>query len=349
MANRCELFVNGQIFGGWKDISIRRGIEQLSGSFYLSVTERWPGQAEARPIRRGDSCVVKIDGQAVVTGYVNRINNGYNDTSTWFSVEGRDKTADLVDCSAIHKSGQWKSANLKQIASDLAKPFGVEVVIGQRAEKKASETIASFSLEDGETVQDALTRLLRMKALMMWTDGDGRLVIDLPDQTAAETALVEGQNILSAESQQDESEQHSEYIVKAQGRGKHDSKGTAADASVKRYRPLLILAEDQSQSATERARHEATMREGQADRAQIRVQSWRQAGDKGNLWAPGLRVLVQSPRLHKDNEEMIIADIEYRLNSQDGTVSILQLANPKAFDQLAENPPKAAGAKRRRR
>ena len=349
MANKCELWVNNQIFGGWTEISIQRGIEQMSGSFSLTVTERWPGQLEARPIQTGDSCVVKIDGVSVVTGYVNRTRQGYSATDTWFSVEGRDKTADLTDCSAIHKSGQWKSASLKQIAADLCRPFGIEVFIGARGEKAAGETITSFALEDSETVQDALQRLLRMKALMMWTDGTGRLVIDLPDQTAAGTALVEGENILSAEGTKDESEQYSQYIVKSQGRGKHDGKGDAADAGVKRYRPLLILAEDQSQSPAARAKHEATMREGKADRAEIKVQSWRQGGDKGELWLPGLRVQVKAVHIHKDDEEMIISEIEYSLNDQEGTVATLQLANPKAYDQLAEQPRQKQGRGRGKR
>ena len=127
---------------------------------------------------------------------------------------------------------------------------------------------------------------------------------------------------------------YSQYIVKSQGRGKHDGKGDAADAGVKRYRPLLILAEDQSQSPAARAKHEATMREGKADRAEIKVQSWRQGGDKGELWLPGLRVQVKAAHIHKDDEEMIISEIEYSLNDQEGTVATLQLANPKAYDQL---------------
>lgn len=340
MANNCTLLVNNQIYGGWKTIRIDRGIEQMSGGFSLEVTEKWPDQVTERPIFKGDVCVVKIGDEVVCTGYVNRTNSGYDAFNTWFSVEGRDKTCDLIDCAAIHKSGQWKSSNVSKIAADLCQPFTIAVVVGDRASKKAAETIASFSLEDGETVQDALSRLLRMKALMMWTDGKGNLVIDLPDQTPSQTALVEGENILSAESNQDETEQFSEYVVKGQGRGKHDSKATATDAEVKRYRPMLILAEDQSQTPQERAKYEATIRSGKADRASIRVQSWVQAGDDGPLWTPGLRVQVKSPRLQKDSAEMIIAAVTYTKSEQEGTVCELKLAHPDAFDQLAENPQK---------
>lgn len=339
MANNCTLLVNGMIYGGWTSISIQRGIEQLAGSFSLRVTERWPGVVESRPIKKGDVAVVKIDGEAVCTGYVNRTRIGFDDQSTWFDVEGRDKTADLVDCSAIWKSGQWRDSSVKQIATDLCSPFGISVVIGKLAEKAAAEKIASFALEDGETVQDTLERLLRMKALMMWTDGLGNLIINLPEQTPAQTALVQGENLLQAEAATDETEQFSQYTVKGQARGVHNVKGEAADGTVKRYRPLVILAEDHGTTPIKRAKHEQTMREGKADTASATVQSWRQGGDKGGLWLPGLRVMVNAPYLHKANDEMIISELEYR-KDENGTVTRLQLTNPKAYDRLAEQPPK---------
>ena len=48
------LTVGGRQYGGWKSVDIRRGIEQIAGSFELSVTERWAGQDQMRPIRQGD-------------------------------------------------------------------------------------------------------------------------------------------------------------------------------------------------------------------------------------------------------------------------------------------------------
>ena len=120
MANECTLWVNGMIYGGWTAIRINRGIEQLAGSFTLSVTEKWPGQAEARPIKKGDSAVVKIDGEAVCTGYINRTRIGFDSGRTWFEVEGRDKTADLVDCSAVWKSGQWKGSSVQPTSAALS-------------------------------------------------------------------------------------------------------------------------------------------------------------------------------------------------------------------------------------
>ena len=46
---------------------------------------------------------------------------------------------------------------------------------------------------------------------------------------------------------------------------------------------------------------------------------------------------------------MIISEIEYSLNDQEGTVATLQLANPKAYDQLAEQPRQKQGRGRGKR
>ncbi|EEG08223.1 phage baseplate assembly protein [Pseudogulbenkiania ferrooxidans] len=336
MPDVCELKVGGMIYGGWTDIEIQRGLEQVSGQFSLQVTERWPGQSEPRPIRPGQAGVVTLDGEPVVTGWMDECRPGYDATNTWFNVSGRDKTADLIDCSAIFKSGQWKGASLKRIALDLLAAYGIDVVVGPRAEQRANAAIPSFRLEEGETVFDCLERAARLKAVMLWTDGRGRLVIDLPGSTKAVTALVEGENILRADVTLSWRERYSQYIVKGQARGQHNAKGVATDQVVTRHRPLIILAEDQvhSPTALQRAEWERTVRQGRANRAIIRVQSWRQAGDTGPLWVPGLRVPVTSPRLRID-AEMLIASVTYLKNANDGTVTDLEIADPRAFDLLS--------------
>lgn len=345
MANACELRAAGRIYGGWKDIEIQRGLEQLAGTFSLQVTERWPGQPAPRPIRCGEPVTVTIDGEPVVTGYVEGARPGFDAKNTWYGVSGRDRTGDLIDCSAVFKSGQWKGASLARIAVDLVAPFGIAVVVGERARSRADKAIGSFRLEEGETVFDALDRAARLAAVMVWTDGLGRVVIDLPGARRAETALVEGDNILRVDAELSWAERFSDYIVKGQARGKHDSRGTARDPVVPRYRPLVILAEDEADGVTaqQRADWERTVRQGRANRATIRVQSWRQGGDAGALWAPGLRVPVTSPTLRLD-AEMLIASVTYLKNEQDGTVCELEIADPRAFDLLTGARGAALGA-----
>lgn len=334
MADVCELRVGGQIYGGWKDIQIQRGLEQISGQFTLGLSERWDGQTEPRPVRCGQAAVVTIGNQAVVTGWVEHVKPGYDANQHGLSVSGRDKTGDLIDCSAIHKSGQWKGASLKKVALDLLAPFHIDVLVGSHAERAANLALPSFKLEEGESVFDCLERAARLAGVMLWTDGLGRLVIDLPGKTMAHTALVEGVNILRFDGEQSWAERFSQITVKGQARGKHNARGVASDSVVSRYRPLIVLAEDTTPGITaqQRATWEATVRQGRANRATVRVAGWHQ--DNGALWVPGLRVTVYSPTVRLDGE-MLIVSCSYNKNPQDGTTCDLALADPRAYDRLS--------------
>ena len=121
------LTVNGNKYGGWQSVEVNRSIERPSGSFGLTLTELWPDQTEPWPINEGDACTVSMDGEVAITGHVDDVVPQFNDISHGITVTGRDNTGDLVDCSAIAKSGEWKGRNILQIAKDLAAPFGIEV------------------------------------------------------------------------------------------------------------------------------------------------------------------------------------------------------------------------------
>ena len=118
-----SLKINGREFSGWKKISISRGLEQLAATFELTVTERWSGQAKVIPIKEGDACTLLINGSPLIVGYVDDADPFYTDKEHGMVVSGRDKTGDLIDCSA--PSTQFSGRTLGEVATDLCKPFGV--------------------------------------------------------------------------------------------------------------------------------------------------------------------------------------------------------------------------------
>ncbi|HVL74709.1 MAG TPA: hypothetical protein VM406_01730 [Noviherbaspirillum sp.] len=126
--NDVRLLVNGKEYGGWKDIEITAGIERQVRDFTLAVTDRWPGQQDLpRRIRPGDVCELFIGKDKLLTGYVDATPIRYDGKSVSVGVKGRSKTADLVDCSAVHSPGRWSGARVDRIAADLARPYGIEV------------------------------------------------------------------------------------------------------------------------------------------------------------------------------------------------------------------------------
>lgn len=331
-----QLKANGAIFGGWKQVEIKTGIEQIAGTFQLQVSERWPGQNAPSPLLPGSPCEILLDGRTIITGYVDSTEAGYGEQSHNVTVSGRDKAGDLVDCAAIHKTGQWKSRRLDQIAMDLCAPFGIKVVV----QADVGAPFPSFNIQEGERVFETLDRAARMRAVLLVSDGLGNLIITRAGRTRAGTDLVENVNIKAARGKFDWKERFGHYVVKGQYRGTDDGaaadaagpSGIADDTAVDRYRPIVVLAEDQGHIATlkQRAEWEKNVRLGRANRATVTVQGWTNAG---GLWRPNTIVHLHSPLLYADLD-LLIASVTYRLD-EGGTTADLELCRPEAFDLLA--------------
>lgn len=338
MADDVELLVNGLKYRGWTSISVTRAMDAASAAFNLSITERWDGQDQPWPITEGDECQVLIGGQVLITGYVDVFSPGFGASDHTITVQGRDKTADMIDCSAVHSPDEWQNINVLQLARTLAKPFGIEV----SADVTVGNTFPIIKLQQGETAFDAVDRHCRMRGLLASPTGNGGLLITRAGTRRAAVALIQGGpqgNILSASGTRDASQRYSKYIVKAQtpwaststGEQEAHIQGEATDPTVKRYRPLLVLAETGGSTggAAERANWEAKVRVGRSLTATVTVQGWRQRPG-GALWEPNLLVPVRSPWLKMDGT-MLIRSVTYSRTAQGGTTCTLSLVSPLTY------------------
>lgn len=335
-----EVKVGGSIYGGWKGARVQFGIEQIANSFEVEVTDRWPGQNVPRPIKRGESCQVLIDNEVVITGYVDDTNPEFDSKSHGIFVAGRDVTGDLVDCSAIHKSGQWANATLDKIVRDICKPFNIKVII----DTVIGAAFSTFSIQEGETAHECIDRACRMRAVMPISDGKGNLVLIRAKSGAPVAELIEGENILYAKGDFSMRERFSRYIIKGQDRGSDDDlntpethsqpSATSSDDFVKRYRPLIVLAEDRGahENFKQRAEWERNVRRGRSSRATVRVNGWR--NKSGALWKANTIVHLLSPTLGADADLLIVSGT-YIHDEQMGNITELNLAGREAFDLLA--------------
>lgn len=340
-----RLSVDGVLYGGWKSIRVSRSIEQVAGSFQLAVSELWPGQDFERRIKDGDACELLVDGQALVTGYVDEVAIAHDDKQHAVSIAGRDRTADIVDCSAIKGAGQWSGRKLEQIAADLCKPFGITV----RAEVDTGKAFGNFALQEGETVFEAIERMARMRALLLTTDGRGSLVITRPGTQRVATPLVLGGNILGASGSISQRDRYSSYVLKGQAAGDDyfngtdaaQSKATATDPAVKRYRPLLVVSEGQADglSLRDRAKWEASVRAARATQITVTVQGWSHAD---GLWSPNRVVHVNDKWMRLD-DDLLISGVALMLD-EDGTRAELSLTRPDAFKLIPQPEPSSSAS-----
>lgn len=332
-----ELRIGGQIHEGWLSARVTRSLEQIASSFQLELTERTGGDTALPVIRGGVACRVDLQGEAVITGFVDEVGLTVGDSSA-MTVAGRSRAGDLVDCTAEHPSGRWTNTELATIARDLCKPFSVSV------SAPATPPFAAFALEQGESVFAALERLARYRGLLVTSTAQGNIVIGSAGVRRV-PAVLDDNNVLKAESRVSMTERFSAYTVKGQQAGDDDNtpedsaqaSASSKDAGVWRHRPLTVIAEEQADLASlqTRADWERAVRAGRSKRLNVTVQGWRV---NGVLWQPNHLVQVRLPRL-RINETLLIVSVTHALSSQSGTVTELQLCPRVAYDVLAEPEP----------
>lgn len=330
------LIVNGKGFYGWETINVVRSVEAVSASFTISVSDKWVDLSEPWPIFVGDVCTLRFGKETVMSGYVDGVDCSIDGSSHSLRVTGRDRTQDIVDCSAVGKS-EYRNMKLEAIAVDLCKPFG----IGVRLECSTGAPIPKFALQPGETVLDALARAAKGKRVLLTSSAQGLLTITKAGIDKVPYTLKEGVNLLSCSMASVGKDRYSKYVVQGQPTGFDNEsnviKGTATDKAVERYRPLIILAEDSATQSYVNARAvwEAKTRAGKAVTAEAKVQGWRRP-DK-LLWRPNSLVPIVSPSCRL-NGELVISEIEYNRSSDEGTTTTLRLKRRDAYTDEVELP-----------
>lgn len=339
-----ELRIDNQIFTHWISVSITRGLERLAGDFTLGIM--MPGQPLPDSLRAGLPLALSIDGHVVVSGYLDKVTHKMGADSAQVTVQGRDKTGDLVDCSAVYPGGQWRNRTLQQIAQDLCAPFGV-AVRWEVDDPEAAKPFTSFTLELSETVADVLSRAARHRGVLVTSNTAGDLVFTQADKSATDTLRL-GDNLLSADYTEDWRDRFSQYLIKGHGGGggkagdaktnalRAAPKGESDDAAIHRYRPKVILADSKITPATARARalRESRRALAKSENFTAVVRGWFR--ENGELWQTNLLTKVIAPRLSMESRDLLISQVKFDLDADKGERTTLTLTPRDAFIVPAE-------------
>ena len=224
--HKVRLRVDGLDYGGWTGIQIGAGIERQARDFRLSICWNWPGQDQPLPIKQGAKAELLIGADQVLTGWVFATPIQYSAGQITRGVSGRSLTADMVDCAAANKPGQWRKQSVQQIVQALAQPFGLQVV----SEVPETRALVDHSIEPGETAFACIDRLLTISRLLSTDDAQGRIVIAKPGSAGkAADDLKVGVNVLEGSAALDFSQIMSEYKVVGQRGGTDQQFGAASN------------------------------------------------------------------------------------------------------------------------
>lgn len=330
--NAAVFYVNNQIYEGFKNIRLSRSLTSLTGSFEIVLVDKWMTEKKDFDLKPGLEIACKIGKRPVYKGYIDKFDIVLAPGSRNLTISGRDKTGDLVDCSHIGKN-EFNNMKLEAIAKELVRPFGIDVIIF--ADTGAPFT--KFTITQGDSVFKSLEKLAKQRNLLLTSSPEGNLVFEKKAIIRSSTELLEGHNIKSAAISLDNTERFSQYIVKSQAIGiigditdSTQGKGQAFDQGIGRYRPIVILNENQGdgKTAQQRAEWESSLRAAKACVVNVVVVDWIQKD--GELWATNQVVHIDCPSIGI-KQDMLISKVNFEL-SENGKITELELIRPDAFE-----------------
>lgn len=330
-----ELLIGGKVHGDWSSYEIDSDLLTPADGWHVSL-----GMSDGKippDVVAGAPVKVLVGGEVVLTGYADDPAHSVSKKSHVFNMSGRDRAADLVDCSAPVFVA--KMISLKEIVAKIVGAFGIT---RYRIDASATRIREKINVEPGDGAWDVLARAAEANGLWPWIEPDGTLVIGGPDYSAPVVATLilrksgKGNNVISIDKQQSMHGRYSEVTVLGQTHGtasepgKHALLATAKDSGVSRYRPKVVVDHEADSLAVCRDRARKLLADSRLNALtlSVEVQGHRivapgQPSD-GQLWKPMQRMRVISEP-HETDDIFFLMARKFRRNRQDGTRTVLTL------------------------
>ena len=292
--NTVTLLINGKTHGQWTNYDIVSDLLTPADDF--SVTLGRPVDAKPDAVRAGDKVEVRVGGDTVLSGRIDRVQTVTEKGGKTLTIQGRDDAGVLLDCSAPLFNAQ--DMDLNQIIEKIVKPLGLAKI---RIDAAKTDKTHKVQIEPGSRAWDALLEYAEANGLWPWLEPDGTLVVGGPDYTAAPVAELvlrtngQNNNIKRLEVNRDMAARYSEVTVLAQSHsGKNNIKATAKDESVKLHRPLIVTEPDIDSQAQAQRKAKKRLADSRLEGLTITATVQGHRTDDGTLWQPGQRINVLS-------------------------------------------------------
>jgi prophage tail gpP-like protein len=337
-----EVIVNGSAFSGFESLSIDRPLTAATGSFSL---ELHPDFRRGLPVLPGQSVQIVARDKTVISGFVDELDATSSRGSQTVNVSGRDKTADLVDCSTEAK--QFTNATLLEIVETIVGPFGIGFAF--RGINSTLFKYPNFQTNPGESAFSAIERAGRVQGALLYTRGDGALALDAPASGFSKFGIEEGPlgNVITSKLVVSNVDRFRTYVVRGQAVGDDFASGLessaiegfASDLAVDRFRPLIIVAPNNvsTETAESLAAWEATVRAARGVRVVVKLPGLRQnpADIESPFWNVNDTVRVKLPTLQVAGK-LLINRVSIQRSRRKGTTTTLELVREDAYIQKPE-------------
>src|SRR5678816_808091 len=119
-----KIEVNGKLYSGFTSATADVRIDALSNSFSFSAS---PGKNLGLPFSRGDECIVLVDGEQIIKGFIEIISGNGDATTHTIDITGRDRTSDLIDSSLLPLKDISPPITFKRVIELVIRSIGSEL------------------------------------------------------------------------------------------------------------------------------------------------------------------------------------------------------------------------------
>jgi len=189
-----KLEVDGIQYENFTAASCEIRLDALSNTFSFEAAA---ADGALLPFKGGESCRVIVNEIPVLTGSIEIVDVSYDAADHIITIQGRDKTGDLLD-SNINKIPDLRAPiTLKQIIEKVISNIGADIQVIEDVETEpfsAAQDIAAP--EPGDNAFEFIEKYSRKRQVLLTSDGDGNIVIT---DGSGEEAIGSIQHIIGAE------------------------------------------------------------------------------------------------------------------------------------------------------
>jgi len=344
-----NLEVNGIEYSNFTAASCEIRLDALCNQFSFEAVAP---NGEPLPFKGGEGCKVIVNGEVVLTGFIEVINVSYDGQSHTINISGRDKTADLLD-SSIDKIDDIRGdeLTLKALIESVIKSLGLDITVIDEvspAPFNAAEDIVSP--EPAENAFQFLEKYSRKRNVLLTSNGDGNIVIAANSgktATGAVQHLIEADdnNVISSNFSYDTTGRYNAYKISSglnpvalnlagdTGLASLVNQGGGVfDGEVRQGRQLVIIAESpfSDTPCKDRAKWEADIRKARGLLYSAVVPSFSVDGENGELWQVNRIYRIVDDFVGKI-EPMLCNSVTFTYSASEGKNTALSFVDQKAY------------------
>jgi prophage tail gpP-like protein len=350
------LEVNGIEYSNFDSIEVGQSLDAVSGTFrFVAFTDG----TNPFPFAIDDPCRVLVDETPVITGFIDKNEIEYDDKSHAIIIQGRDKTADVID-STLGDDVEFNTpitlVGVIEAVLKVAKITDIKVIdeVGDIDLFESSEKISG---EIGVGVFELIEGYCRKRQVLLTSNGDGDLVItqgqgvNVGFTLINEAASPELNNIKGARVIYNNTDRFNEYIVKSQGNNSAsllsgvpsnsevtNASGVATDSAIRPSRILYQLAEKSSSSdqCATRATWQANINRARGFSYLATVQGHKDEAT-GLIWQVNKLIGVRDEYAGLSGK-FLINSVNYKLTLNGGSITTLGIVAKDAYTLQASEP-----------